>query len=264
MTQLTSKPLNWFKVNPQVRKFFDEEELRQLGESMKAHGQLQPVLARPDGTLIAGERRWRAAQLAGLKELQVIITEKPLSDTEIRLIQLTENLHRADLSDAEVYRAVQELWALNPTWLKKDLAAHLHKDASMVTRILCVDELVPAAREAFLAGSFGFSKAYTICKTGSEQGQQHMLAALLSGTSRDEGERQVRQQRNAQAPAVRVSRIKCPLPSGATVQVSGEGISLDDAIEATQEALKALKKAREDGLDSKTAQAVFRDKAKVR
>jgi hypothetical protein len=63
---------------------------------------------------------------------------------------------------------------------------------------------------------------------------------------------------------VRVTRLKVPLPGGATVQVSGAGISLDDAIEATSEALKAMKKAREDGLDSKTAQAVFKDKAKRR
>jgi hypothetical protein len=61
---VTRKPLTWFKVNSQVRKVFSEQEFRQLGESLKAR-QLQPVLALQDGTLIAGERRYRAAQLVG-------------------------------------------------------------------------------------------------------------------------------------------------------------------------------------------------------
>jgi len=62
---------------------------------------------------------------------------------------------------------------------------------------------------------------------------------------------------------LKVSRIKCPLPSGATIQVSGESISLDDAIEAAQEWIKEAKKASEQGLDAKTFQAVMRDKAKA-
>jgi len=74
MPQLATKPLSWFKANPQVRKAFDDAELRALGESLRVR-QLQPVLAKPDGTLIAGERRYRAAKLVGLESLQVIITD---------------------------------------------------------------------------------------------------------------------------------------------------------------------------------------------
>ena len=76
----------------------------------------------------------------------------------------------------------------------------------------------------------------------------------------------VRRRKQANTPAaagVRVGRIKCPLPCGATVQVSGEGISLDEAIEAAQEWIKEAKKASEQGLDAKTFQAVMRDKAKA-
>jgi len=99
MATLTNKPLNWFKVTPQARRHFDEAELRQLGESLKVK-QLQPVLARPDGTLIAGERRLRAATLVGLPELIVIISDEPLTATRIKVFQLTENLHRAVLCRA--------------------------------------------------------------------------------------------------------------------------------------------------------------------
>src|SRR6187399_2572318 len=113
MTTLTNKPVSWFKVAPQVRRHFEEADLRLLGESLKVK-QLQPVLAKPDGTLIAGERRLRAATLVGLPELQVIISDELLSETQIKVLQLTENLHRADLKDSEKWRACEELLRLNP------------------------------------------------------------------------------------------------------------------------------------------------------
>ena len=260
---LETRALTWFRPDPkQARKHTDAEEDRQLTESIREHGILQPPGALPDGKGIFGHRRVRCALAAGRKEAVFYLLDKPMSESEVRILQLTENIQRQDLTDVDLYLAVTELMALNPAWLKKDIAAHLHKDASMVTRILCVADLIPAAREAFLDGAFGFSKAYTIVKAGSEPGQRQMLASLLSGTSRDEGERQVRRQRHAQAPAVRVSRVKCPLPSGAVVQVSGEGINLDEAIEAAQEWVKEAKKAREQGLDAKTFERVCRDKAK--
>ena len=93
MPELLEKPLSWFKKDKnQPRKSFNEADDRALGESMKAHGQLQPVGAKPEGTLLWGERRLRAALLVGLPTLWVIITEKMLTDSEIRIIQLIENL----------------------------------------------------------------------------------------------------------------------------------------------------------------------------
>lgn len=89
---LITKPLSFFKPDPnQPRSHFTEADLRSLGESMLSLGQLQPVGAKPDGLLLWGERRLRAAQLVGIKELSVIVTERALSESEIRLIQLTEN-----------------------------------------------------------------------------------------------------------------------------------------------------------------------------
>ena len=256
-------PVSRLKSNPSnPRRAFDQQSLRALGESMKTDGQLQPVGARPDGTLLWGERRFRAAQLVGLASLNVVVIEKPLSESDSQVIHLSENLHRTDLSDPEVYLGVKDLAALNPTWLKKDLAAHLHKDASWVTRILAIDGLIPAAREAFLAGAFGLSVAYEISKASAQE-QHELLAAKLSGASRDEIGRQGRKKRNG-TPAVRVGRIKCPLPSGAVIQVSGQEISLDDMIEALVELLKEAKKASEQGLDAKTFERVCKDKAKVK
>ncbi len=260
---MLKKPLSWFKLNPaQPRKVFDEKELLSLGESMKSDGQFQPVGAKPDGTILWGGRRVQAAGLVGLDSLNVVVIDKSLSDSDSRIIALSENLHRSDLSDHEVYLGVKELAVLNPTWLKKDLAAHLHKDASWATRILAVDELIPAAREAFLGGAFGLSVAYEISKASAQE-QHELLAAKLSGASRDEIGRLGRKKRNG-TPAVRVQRVVCLLPSAVKVVVSGEGVSLDESIEALGEAIKEMKRARELGYTAKTFAAAMRDKAKVK
>jgi ParB family chromosome partitioning protein len=261
MANLTYKPLSWFKVGPQARKHFEEAELRQLGESLKVK-QLQPVLAREDGLLIAGERRFRAASLVGLPELQVIISDEPLTETQIKVFQLTENLHRADLRDSEKFRACEELLRLNPGWANKDLAAHLKLGESTVTKYLSPSRCNPDVQQALEAGQIGISVCYEISRAPIDQ-QGELLRLKLSGTSRDGLAEHVRKQKRESTPQVRVKRIACPLPSGISIVVSGEELSLDDIIEALGEAQKEAKKGREQGLDSKTWQSVMRDKSKA-
>lgn len=262
MPQLTTKPLTFFKPDAkQARQHYDEADDRRLGESMIAHGQLQPVGAKPDGTLLWGHRRLRAAILVGLKELSVILTDKPLTDTEIRLIQLTENMHRADLTGHEKWQACAELMCMNPHWQMKDLADHLNLDPSMVTRLLSPCKCMVAWQEALAAGKVGISDCYAASKL-PEREQAGLLAMKLSGASRDAIEQAGRKSRNGKAAAVRVSRIRCPLSSGAVVSISRVGISLDEAIEAAQEWVKEARKASEQGLDAKTFERVCRDKAK--
>lgn len=95
----------------QPRKTFDEAALQELSDSIAQHGVLQPLLVRPLTTggyqLVAGERRWRASRLAGLKEVPVIIKE--LSDTEAMEIAIIENLQREDLNPIEEAEGLQAL-----------------------------------------------------------------------------------------------------------------------------------------------------------
>jgi ParB family chromosome partitioning protein len=98
----------------QPRRFFDPEKLEQLAESIKHHGILEPILVRslPKGQyeLVAGERRYRAAQLAGLKEMPVVVRE--LSDQEASQLALIENLQREDLNPIEETEGVLDLLTL--------------------------------------------------------------------------------------------------------------------------------------------------------
>ena len=124
------------KVEPnreQPRKNFDEDSLQELAESLKQFGMLQPILVQNRGDyyeIIAGERRWRAAKIAGLKEVPVIVRE--LTDQEIVEISLIENIHREDLNPIEEAQAYKRL--LTEFHLKQDeVAERVSKSRTAVT-----------------------------------------------------------------------------------------------------------------------------------
>ena len=110
--EIEDVPLSLIAPNPfQPRRVFDEAELEELANSVKAKGVLQPILVRKLGDggyeLIAGERRWRAAKLAGLKKIPAIV--RPATDAEAMEMALIENLQRKDLNPMEAARAYQRL-----------------------------------------------------------------------------------------------------------------------------------------------------------
>ena len=261
MPQLVTKQLSWFKTNPQVRKQFDEADLLRLGESLKVK-QLQPVLCQPDGTLIAGERRLRAATLVGMTHLEAKIADGQLSDGQIKVWQLTENMLREDLTGYEKWLGCAELMCMNPTWQQKDLAEQLHLSESMIVRLLSPSKCSGEWQEALRDGKVGISDCYAAAKLPPSD-QAGLLAMKLSGASRDAIESAGRKSRNGHASVVRASRIKCQLQGGISIVASGNELSLDDLIEALAEVGKEARKARDQGLDARTFQAVLRDKAKA-
>lgn len=94
----------------QPRKSFDEKALAELAESIKVHGVIQPIILSPRGgrfLLVAGERRWRSAKMAGLKTIPAIVKE--YSDRDIAEISIIENLQREDLSPVESAKAIKRL-----------------------------------------------------------------------------------------------------------------------------------------------------------
>jgi len=268
MPQQTRLPTASLKPDPnQPRKSRDPVKQRQLNESVKVHGVLQPVGVRPDRvTLVWGEGRWLAAREAGLKDIPAIILDEPKSEGEYTVLQLVENTLHSGLSDFDQWQGCADILRTNPQWQLKDLATMLSLDPSSLTRILSPSKCIPAAVEALREGKIGFAHTYTISKAGSPEEQARLLALALEGKSRAvlEAERASHTSRNSGKAAVRVQRVKCMLPSGIVIVVSGEGLSLDDLIEALAEAQKEAKKAREQGLDAKTLQAVMRDRAKAR
>jgi len=145
----------------QARKNFDASTLGELAESIREKGILQPLLVRKHGEgyeLIAGERRLRAAVLAGLKEVPVIVRNE--GDTEVHELSLIENLQRADLNpveEAEAYRVLLE----DHGYSQKDLARKLGKDRSTVANTVRLLRLPGEIQEDLGAGriSAGHARA---------------------------------------------------------------------------------------------------------
>lgn len=155
----------------QPRKMFDEDALHDLAESIKQHGILQPILVQKRENyyeIIAGERRWRAAKIAGLKEVPVVI--KDFTAQEIVEVALIENIQREDLNPIEEALAYKRL--LEEFKLKQDeVAERVSKSRSAVTnsmRLLKLDERVQQMVIDDLISS-GHARALVAVEDGEKQ-----------------------------------------------------------------------------------------------
>ncbi|MDD3417233.1 MAG: ParB/RepB/Spo0J family partition protein [Lachnospiraceae bacterium] len=153
------------KVEPnreQPRKNFDEEALQELSDSIKQFGLLQPILVQDRKTyyeIIAGERRWRAAKLAGLKEVPVII--KNYSEQEIVEISLIENIQREDLNPIEEALAYKKL--LTEFDLKQDeVAERVSKSRTAVTNSMRLLKLCEPVQQMVVEGKISSGHARTL------------------------------------------------------------------------------------------------------
>ena len=250
------------KRRPMRQQNGTEDELKALAQSWLERP-VHEIIVCPSRKVVDGHRRLAGLELLGETEVDVFITNQELDDKAVLEVGLTTAIHRADLSGFDKFQACVKLLELNPGWQNQDLARCVKLDPSTVTRLLspskCVAEVVEALRENKIA----ISDAYEISKAIDREDQLRLLSLKNAGASREVLAAQGRKQRAAATPAVRVSKIKCPLPSGQVITVSGQELSLDEAIDSLKEAIKAMSKARDTGLDAKTAMAVWKDMAKA-
>ena len=263
-----TKPLDFFIEELNSRKIEIDDGIRELCNSIVANGLLQPLIAMDTGHLLAGFRRLAAMKLAnelGLAKIESAMAQiypASLTPSQRRIINLTENVQRTDLSPPEIYLSVSELLKLNEGMPRKDLAEHLGKSQATITQWLSPDDLIPEAKQAFLDGRFGFGKAYAIAKLKPDE-QSGLLALTLSGATRDHLERQGRRTRSASTAAVRASKLVICLANEVRVTISGADLSLEEAIDAVKDAQREMVRGRDQGLDMRTLAAVTRDKAKA-
>lgn len=197
--ELMHLPVTRVRPNPyQPRQHFDEERLHELAASLKTQGLLQPVVVRPqdDGyELIAGERRWRAAQIAGLETIPALI--KRASDEEVLGLALLENLQREDLNPLEEARAYQRL-QVDFQLRQEDVARYVGKDRSSVANALRLLKLPPILQEDLEAGRLTMGHARALLALESEAEQLRLREQILAGElSVRETEARVRTQKQA-------------------------------------------------------------------
>ena len=183
---ITKLPLQKVEPNPnQPRRSFDEEELQALADSIAEHGILQPLAVRAlDGgfyQIIAGERRWRAARMAGLDEVPVVILEA--DDRTVMELALIENLQRQDLNpmeEAEGYRVLMEEYGLT----QEQAAARVGKSRPAVTNALRLLALPEEVREMVEDGTLSAGHARAVLSLPNERLQkaaaQKIIALRLS------------------------------------------------------------------------------------
>ena len=158
-------PLSELRPNPyQPRKTFDEESLNELAASIKEHGVFQPIIVKKSikgYEIIAGERRFRASQLAGKETIPAIVRE--FSDTQMMEIALLENLQREDLNPIEEALAYQSL--LQTRGLSHDqLAKKLGKSKSYVTNIVGLLNLPESVKQLVIERKIPLTHARTLSK----------------------------------------------------------------------------------------------------
>jgi len=150
-------PIGSIAPNPsQPRQEFDQQQLAELAASIRKHGILQPLLVRPEEMgryeLIAGERRWRAAGMAGLEMAPIVIQEQASSATEERLaLALVENLQRADLNPIELATAFAQLSTSG--WTQERIASEVGKSRAAVANILRLRRLPESIQKLVATGS---------------------------------------------------------------------------------------------------------------
>lgn len=168
--------------NPdQPRRQFDEAAMAELTASVKAHGVLQPILVRPHAgrhQIIAGERRWRAAQAAGLHEVPVVV--RRLDDGQVAEIALIENIQRADLNAIEEARGYQKLIA-DFGHTQAVLADIVGKSRSHITNLLRLLDLPASVQSLVESGALSMGHARAL--VGAANAEELAERAVKQGLS---------------------------------------------------------------------------------
>lgn len=184
---ITQAPTDKIKANPhQPRTSFDPDDLKELADSIREHGVIQPLIVMPGNneegyTLIAGERRLQAAKQAGLGEIPVIIRQA--SDRELLEISLIENIQRADLNpleEAEAYRQLNEDFGLS----HEEVAKRVGKSRVAVTNTLRLLSAADAVKQALVNKEISEGHARALLALPSHEAQAAALKTIKGLTVR--------------------------------------------------------------------------------
>lgn len=165
----------------QPRKNFPEEQLQELAESIKQYGVLQPLLVKKNGSfyeIIAGERRWRAARMAGLKEVPVVLRE--YSQQKAMEIALIENLQRENLNpieEAQAYERLVKEFGLT----QEEIAARVSKSRVTITNVMRLLKLDDQIQKMLIEGLLTSGHARALLSLDDKQMQLKVAKMILDG-----------------------------------------------------------------------------------
>lgn len=171
-------PVSALEPHPeQPRQTFDEAALQELAESVAVRGIIQPIVVRPHGgsfQIVAGERRWRAAQRANLHEVPVIVRD--FDETTTLEVALLENIQRQDLNaleEADAYRKLMSAFGHT----QESLGRVVHKSRSHIANLLRLFELPLAVREQVASGALSMGHARALINAPNPEGLAEQVVA---------------------------------------------------------------------------------------
>ena len=177
---VTYVPMDKIAANPsQPRKYFKDEALEELSGSIKEYGVLQPILLRDDGkayTIIAGERRYKAAKLAGLEKIPAII--KTMDSREVALIALVENVQREDLNfleEARAYKRLMDDFGLTQI----EIAEKMNKNQSTISNKIRLLSLPDEIQSSILENNLTERHARALLKLGDEEDRKQVIKRII-------------------------------------------------------------------------------------
>ena len=231
----------------QPRTEFNEDALQELSASFASKGQLQPIRVRwleNEGkwTIIAGERRWRAAQMAGLATIDCYFHDGGLTPSEILEEQIIENLQRRSLQPLEEARSFQALIKMN-MWKKKEVASALGIHPAKVSRALKLLKLPADIQSKIASGELPARTAYEISKLENETQQRAMLSAVSTeGLTNQQARNRVQIRRGKRTPQRVGTKLTFTSYQDHSVTVSSTAKTTYEAIEAAlQTALEEVR-----------------------
>ena len=204
-------PIRLVRRNPaNPRRYFDPDDLDELAQSLRSHGFLSPIVVRPvageeEGyEIVAGERRWRAAQRAELREVPIVVRE--VDDRLALELAIVENVQRADLNPIEEARGYEQL--MERGYAQNELAAIIGKSRSHLANTLRLMSLPEPVRRMVAEGAITAGHARALITAGDP----HALARRVAdeGLSVRDTERLARQAAHGQEPARAPSRDPDP------------------------------------------------------
>jgi ParB family chromosome partitioning protein len=212
------------------RKHFAEEDLQDLASSIRQHGIVQPVVVRTiaDGKLeiIAGERRWRAAQLAGLNEIPVLVRD--VDDRTALELAIVENVQRADLNPLEEALGYDQLIAEHG-YTQNDLGEIIGKSRSHVANSLRLLKLPDLVRDMIISGTLSAGHARALIPTSDPVGLARTIIA--KGLSVRDAERIAQNNIRAQSqPAPETKSVQRDPDTIALERTLSDGLGLDVVI----------------------------------
>lgn len=198
--------------NPyQARTVFNEQELADLTESIKANGVIQPIVVRPIGPkfqLIAGERRFRASQMAALETIPAMVRQA--TDQQMLELALIENIHRANLNPIERAKAYQN-YISTFTMTQAEAAQRLGEDRSVITNYLRLLDLPHEIKQMLIDGQLTMGHARAILALPTDELRRKLANRAMAGRlSVRDVERLVRKYLTTTGQAKATSRSKPP------------------------------------------------------